>query len=170
MRCMSTQLELVRIAASKRRFLLSWRLAALYLVATIGCQLMVGSGGGPVIEGSGPIILVGAVLLWWFNRTKAVWIERDADGLRIRTRRWAKWEDLSSGRLRSTGTVTHEFPVDVAVAYDPDLIAWWRSDREITIDQIRFAVHPEARNLAEALVDQSRWIVAHTKVTADSLR
>jgi|GEM_PF-2776568 len=149
-----SDLELVRVAASRRSFLLSWRLYLVYLVVGIGYQIVVPSASGEV---PGMLIAICAVGVWWFNRTRAVWIERHALGVTVRTRRWAKYEDLSSGRLRSDGTVIAEHPPGVTVSYEAAPQAWWRSDRKLTLGVETYAIYPESRALAAALIDESRW-------------
>jgi len=153
-------LELVRVAASSRPFLLRGGVfVALFLLA-VGIDAVVESRFPDLV---GVIVYPMGAFVWWLNRRNAVWIERDMQGVRVLTRRWWKYQDLWSGKLRATGKVLNRFPADVAVTYDSGTASWWRSDRSLTVDGIRFCVYPESVKLAAALGDDRRWTRAEER-------
>lgn len=144
------------MAASTRGFLVSWRVYVAYVVVVLLVDVVF-STDLRSIDWSPFVVVPGLIALWWFNRRNAVWVERDAAGIRVQTRRGWKWEDLSSGRLRLAGEVVADFPVGTHITYDPDAIAWWRADRTLIIDGRRFAVHPEGHKLAISLANEAQW-------------
>lgn len=152
---MATQPEVVRVAASSRKFLVSWKVGFGCFLAVVVYSVVL--GGGDVPELPGPVILGLVLVLWWFNRANAVWVERDREGVRVRTRRWSRYEDWYSGKIRAPGTVLIEFSDEVLVSYAEKPAAWWRSDRELTVGTHRLSIYPEAERLASALADVDRW-------------
>lgn len=143
----------VRVAASRRSFLIGlWPIAAYYLLA-VPVRLLWPSDAATLVLPGWTFVLPLAVWLayWLHNRRSAIWIERSHAGIAVRPRRWTRVGDLFTGKLRAQTPIEERFAPDAPVAFDASRIAWWRVDRTLIIDGRRYSVYPEACDNAALL-------------------